>query len=157
MGVLGFGIRHLVEQQRFYSAVQRVSDEVRTAYNLMFVLQSDFTLHFSKQPPNTYSSELTSLTPLTLQSRRLLDRKGPIHGIASLRFIPIEGAQQQEEKIELFFSALNNSQPIGQLIVTSKAGEEKTIPLSGFPFPAEKLDSETYFPPEVRAHWTSNK
>lgn len=160
MGLLGIGVKHLIEQQRFYSAVSSVSDKISTAQNLMIVMKSDFTLKFSPLSNHSYRTEIDSNTPLTLQTKRLLEKHKTINGIAHLHFISKNGGEQNGT-IELFFSTLERSAPVGKLILTSVSGEKKSIALPVPFFPLQEfvssLDSETYFPIEVREQWSSNK
>ncbi len=160
MGLLGVGIKHLIEQQRFYSAASSVSDKISTAQNLMMVMKSDFTLKFSALSNHSYRVEIDSKTPITLQTKRLLEKHKIINGIAHLHFISKNG-EEQNGTLELFFSTLERSAPFGQLTLTSSTGEKKTIdlPIPFFPLQefASLLDSETYFPIQVREQWSSNK
>lgn len=156
--VVTVNIRSLMSSQRFYSAVELVTNKLQTAQDIMLIFNSDTIVTF-KKTNGSWLCRVESEKALPPHLKDLI-RDMKITGIDSITF-----DANNSGLVVLKFSAINSSTPEGILKFSADddtfvqyitlQGHAHPIETTPLPQPIEDMqnDSASLYPKKVREMW----
>lgn len=169
-GVVGFNIVRMRQDQQFRSGAALVQQKLQAALETMLIHNENMEVILEEKPEGLLVI-VKAETPLERGLGRFLNRNPIVKGIHSIGWITPEGRTYSGKAI-LEFSAISHTTSQGTLILSGYESLNETGPLrkalilQGFPHPIqgrkdqlfveEKMDSELFYPRQVREMWEAN-
>ncbi|MBS4164726.1 Uncharacterized protein PRO82_002057 [Candidatus Protochlamydia amoebophila] len=148
----GIKLKKAYDEQCFYSECQGILNSLRTAQELMLLLDADVYVIISHTVNNQVTCSLEIEKPLNDAWAKMIERPLMLSAIESYQL-----GGKTEEVLKLVFSLGNMSQ--GSLVLTGKHANKETIYLRGYPSPigkhppGEEMDkieeSQRLYPAEI--------
>lgn len=158
----------LLRQQRFFSSVDAVADQLNLAQQLMQVNGMDVYIRFRQEEKQQWELMMSTDRPLPPSMAIAIPAKLQLREIDEIYFLD-QGDKSATQELDLYFLHLKEELPSSSIALTSSLGEKRFIRLQPLlqrpkilnrpPLPQEERDLERWnpllFPEELRATTSS--